>query len=891
MYEDDQKLADFCGKLANETQAAGRWLDDNAELVGRELGGHQKEMRRANRIFNGCKRAASRKMCVGVFGPSQAGKSYLVSTLAGNAERKLWTDMDGTAYDFLTDINPAGGKESTGLVTRFTLTPAQAPAGFPVMVRLLTPTDVVKILTNTSFSDAKHMEEPDREAALALLDKLESRAGGAPTGGISEDDVEDLQEYVHKYFNDKPRAQQVLGRHFWERVVPLVPRLADDDRAELFGIIWDGIEEFTNLYRQMADLLRRMDFSAEAFCPVTALVPRGSSIIDVEALAGISDGSGGDIEVRLPSGKTLNAPKTYMAALTAELVIGMREKPAEFFEHTDLLDFPGYRSREIFPNLAENVQDPKNLELCFLRGKVEYLFQRYCAERELTGLLLCIGPSVLEVKGLSGAVDDWVKSTHGETPQARTGKDNALFFILSKSDLEFENKAGVTDVSDRWDIRIESSLIKSFAQHSNWPDKWSDDGAFKNIFLMRNTTIKLALFDHDAAGNETGLRPTEADYVAQFEKAFLQSGRVANYCGSPKDAWGSFITPNDGGIAYIRKRLDPICKPELKRAQIRTSLSETAARLIARLREYHRTDDTEQERKEKEAFSKVLAKTLLTMAQNQRFGQFMRLLMLRDESIYDLYFQVRHRMQEEAGQSAVRAEPAVGGPRVSAGDMLSDLFGDEEAQPVAAAAPEGEAAGMLPELPSDEADAFAGHIESAWKDQLRGLAEDAERQAYFGFPSKEIAGFVAELGKGFARLGMRKAVAEELRKAARYANTEAEGIVRKQAALAAGLCNTYVGRLGLDPRATSEAARTIAVFGKDRTVFTPPPPVADLPAIAEDPSPYDRTFYTDWVAALTHLILENVNFSGGMDFDPVANSKLAAILETFSLTTPAGGAQ
>ena len=210
-------------------------------------------------------------------------------------------------------------------------------------------------------------------AALALLDKIEARAGAAPTGGIVEDDLEDLQEYIHKYFSDKPRVQQVLGKHFWERVTPLVPRLADEDRAQLFGIIWNGIEEFTRLYQELAGTLRRMDFSADVFCPVSSLVPRATSIIDVEALAGISDGSGDGMDVRLMGGKTVNAPKTYMAALTAELIIGMREKTADFFEHTDLLDFPGYRSREIFPNLAENVKIAKNLELCFLRGKVEYL--------------------------------------------------------------------------------------------------------------------------------------------------------------------------------------------------------------------------------------------------------------------------------------------------------------------------------------------------------------------------------------------------------------------------------------------------------------------------------------------------------------------------------------
>ena len=59
MYEEDKQLAELCGKLAAETQNAGQWLGGNSELVGRELGGHLKEMRRAARIFNGCKRAAN----------------------------------------------------------------------------------------------------------------------------------------------------------------------------------------------------------------------------------------------------------------------------------------------------------------------------------------------------------------------------------------------------------------------------------------------------------------------------------------------------------------------------------------------------------------------------------------------------------------------------------------------------------------------------------------------------------------------------------------------------------------------------------------------------------------------------------------------------------------
>ena len=170
MYEEDKYLAEQCDRLSHKTVTASEWLSRNMDLVGRDFAGLEKELRKAGRLIRSCAVAARRKMCVGIFGPSQAGKSYLVSTLAGNEKRKLWTRQGDTTYDFLSEINPQGGKESTGLVTRFTLArPAEPPAGYPVHVRLLSVIDVVKILANTYFSDAEHMEAPNRQAMLDTL--------------------------------------------------------------------------------------------------------------------------------------------------------------------------------------------------------------------------------------------------------------------------------------------------------------------------------------------------------------------------------------------------------------------------------------------------------------------------------------------------------------------------------------------------------------------------------------------------------------------------------------------------------------------------------------------------------------------------------------------------
>ena len=121
-------LTDYCNALAAAAADAGTWTARNAALVRNEQDGLLKELRRAGRVFRRCARAAGRKMCAGVFGPSQAGKSYLISALARDAQGTLMARFGGEQHDFISEINPEGGKESTGLVTRFTMT---RPAALP----------------------------------------------------------------------------------------------------------------------------------------------------------------------------------------------------------------------------------------------------------------------------------------------------------------------------------------------------------------------------------------------------------------------------------------------------------------------------------------------------------------------------------------------------------------------------------------------------------------------------------------------------------------------------------------------------------------------------------------------------------------------------------------
>ena len=873
MQQQDTDLARLCRDLAKESRQAVAWLQDNCELVGNECAALQKDMRHAARFFHKCEQAARRKMCVGVFGPSQSGKSYLISALARDAKGSLLADFGGKSYDFITQINPEGGKESTGLVTRFTTTPPEdLSEGFPIRLRLLTETDVARVLANTYYADCEHKEAPQPEALTAALDALEARAAQSPVSAdvLSGDDLEDLRDYINKNFSSRPRVQ-MLQKGFWLRAVELAPRLGLEDRAQLLGLIWDNVPQFQSLYLQLCGALRDLGNPAEAGCPIEALIPRKTSIIDVALLHGLSEPATDMLTILGAEGRKASLPRAVVTSLTAEITIHMREKPDDFFDHTDLLDFPGYRSRLKLENLNQELERPGTLENLFLRGKVAYLFERYCEEKELTSMLLCIGPGNQEVQDLPRAVYEWICSTHGENPAHRAGKAPALFFVLTKMDMEFEKKKGTPSVETRWTTRLQSSLLDFFGKQHDWPENWDGSHPFNNVFLLRNPNFRSeAIFSFDG-DKESGIRPEQTLYVEEVRQAFLQSPLVQRHVAEPEIVWQAAMTLNDGGVALLRERLRPLCNPELKRRQITVSLDEKREQVLTKLTPFYKSDDREELRRRQEQLSRTLVALLARLAEKQHFGEGLRALQLRDFDLYEICF--RAGQSPKQGTASVAPAPVVGA-RVSADDILGDIFGDAQAVPAASAIQEEDRA-------RDTAAVFANLALEHWIGRLRDLAGDAEARNYFGLPAKELDQFCHELITAAARCKLRENLETELRRSSAYSNMARERLVWKQVSLAADAINAFVDWLGFDPRFKDQAARTVLFGGKSVSLFNPPPVITGEPHIAEEESPYDRLWYTDWLRALAYSVTANVDFDGRQTVNPEQNNRLRDILRAF----------
>ncbi|MDO5484567.1 MAG: virulence factor SrfC family protein, partial [Desulfovibrionaceae bacterium] len=347
---------------------------------------------------------------------------------------------------------------------------------------------------------------------------------------------------------------------------------------------------------------------------------------------------------------------------------------------------------------------------------------------------------------------------------------------------------------------------------------------------------------------------------------------VKNHVAEPENVGQAAMTLNDGGVGLLREKLRPLCNPELKRRQITITLDEKREQLLAKLAPFYRSDDHAELRKRQEQLSRTLVALLARLAEKQLFGEFLAALQVHD---FDLHEICSRMGQENTDTAGAPATAPVVGTRVSASDILDDIYGDSTP------APQPETTEAQSSEARDSAAIFAGRALEHWVGRLRDLAGNAEARNRYNFPARELDQFCHELITASARYGLRQKLEDELRRNAAYSNMTRERLVWKQVSLAADAINAFVNWLGFDPRFKHGAERTILFGGKNVCLFEPPAPFSGEPRIGEEEAPYDRLWYTDWLRALAWSVIANADFDDGQHIDHEQNNRLHHILQAF----------
>lgn len=857
------QVAKACAAFGAAAKEAIGWVDDeaNSERVGPEKGALEELLRKAAFKSRKLGQTVERPMCVGVFGPSQHGKSYLVSVLARKGKRltALFDDPRGEV-DFLKELNPGGGKESTGLVTRFTIKPIKSPAGFPVALRLFNQTDIVKIIINSYANDGDPNLEvlPTVDELIAHLAEQEKSAGKDYNDVLREEDIWDLQEYVQSHTKYKP-INSYCGPA-WDRIARLAPKLSISKRAELYSFFWGRHKPLTDLYLKITESLARLGFIEDAFCQLEALMPSDIGILNVQALDLLVQDDASSLKISTPDGKPVSLPRSILAAITAELRITVPRPPWEFFDHTDLLDFPGYRSRtEVdLSSLFSKSGNAPTKEM-FLRGKVDYLFQRYTADQELNSLLLCLKPSTMEVATLPPVIDEWVGITHGVSPEERARAATTLFFCLTMFDVHFIESGGDTDPKNRFFSRMHASLLKPFAPRpESWPVNWTPNQPFKNCYWIRNPEVKAeAIIQYDG-NDEKQIIADKLDRIALLRAAHNSVPEVQQHFFDPAKSWDEVMKLNDGGISHLANSLAKVCLPQMKTDQLRSRLVKLRAEVSGKLSRYHVSGDMAKRLKECDAAFKVMLKDIDTAIKREQFGALVAGLCIDRIYLRDALLAAPRPEDEDQNPGKPSIIDILGG------DDTGDGPGAEE---------------TISSAPRSRYYIDGVRAVAIWAKHLTMKAENEAFARSLGMKSTTIRDIAAELVAAARRKKLAEDIAGKLDQILHF--DVVDNRIAKTTLIASTVLNAFTSTMGYDsmPAAKRPTAGTGA---SKREIFPERSLVHDMTAVGKQPANFALNYAADWVRALKATMTDNASTEGGKVQDVRQNTRLGEVLETLN---------
>lgn len=867
------------------------WVEDVAEKV-EEVAAKavtlNRDLHRARNLARSLGRVSTTPMGIGFFGLSQAGKSYLISALAADHKGQLLTQFGTQSLDFIKHVNPVGGgKEATGLVTRFTrrADPGKDPQ-FPVELRLFREVEIAIILANAWFEDFDHqrLNSQITDAHIdALLQRFEDHTATQPTPGVNSDDVVLLWDYLeHNY----PNAVRPLNARYWQRVVKLAPRLSVRERAQLFSLLWGGINKMTETYEQLATALHRLGLAETVFAPITALVSQRdgqmvqtNSIINVDILSRLGGSGDSALEVRPAHEANLGTPvsvsRAELAALTNELIFRLDNEPANSIVNSvDLLDFPGYRSRQKLMSIDEASEVDSSgatnnpVAKLLLRGKVAYLFERYTNEQEMNALVMCTSSfKQSEVVSVGPVLRSWIDKTQGASAQERDGRASGLIWALTMCDgfIGGALNGEIVQFPESCDNMLKLTMIERFG-NEEWMKQWGNT-PFKNTYLVRKPRFKTSFIDLSADGEELGFNDSSRVALQALQEAFGNNELVKRHVAEPLDAWQAMLKLNDGGMSRFSNAFTPVANINFKLQRISEQLEDLMVKLLPRLEEYYEAGG-EDERAKKKAIANLIVRPFATTKHGKYvLGELLAYMAVPEDQLRDLYLNGDF---DSPATDATEADPAD-----SAAEVEYDIFGDAvtavaEAPPVAMA---------VPQYQSHE-HRFARAAFNLWATHLRGLSRRQHLLDQLELPSEAIALLVKELVVCAERLDLPLQLSQALLKRAQ-SGVRRENLVQRQVLTAQLLLDDFTAWFGHTAQPASQ--RPVGLLGAKQPLFSfyQKEMPGLFPLLAPQADDQSVIFADDWISGIAIHTQNNVDHRKGKEITPEQNEALGRVIQAF----------
>ena len=639
--------------------------------------------RESHDVLVKCRRELKKKRLVlesnpatAIYGESQVGKSYLVSSLlSGKHSPFSLQGGDGTQYNFIESVNPpGGGSESTSLVSRFSVNYTPIDPKFPIKAVLLSPADLILVLCDSFYNDIILRDTPDahlftaEEIRLGVQEIKDAFKSLPPRQSIlTEDDVLDIKDYFDAYFQ---KADRIKDSGFFKEIPQLIQAVEPSRWKDVFCLLWNKDWAFTELFGQLIAEYQKLDFAQELYLPIESVLYTYGTLLDVKRMHEIYSNPDHlepnytpSTTVLLGNGSQIVFSKSFLCALTAELVFGqpkdlIKEKP--FLEYTDLLDFPGARSRmEIQLNAVEKESIPALL----LRGKVAYLFNKYSDSERIRILMFCAKHEQTAQRFMPGLLNNWIGKVIGNDAEARgkyieTSKISPLFIVgtFFNVNMAYDPLHDGKDQSSlnyRWKQRFDTTLAQEYIEVENptysWFNNWTiAEPFFRNIFLLRDfekseTPSRLFVGYNRYKEEKEEIIPSQnPNFRRDLRQSFIEYDFVKKHFADPAASWDAAASINKDGTELIIDKLTIAASNSkaARQSKIKSDLLQIFEVLMAELnKHYHSADKDEELLRAKSTAGNIQLKLDTAFAADgiRQYGRLMRDLMVDERAVLRLF--------------------------------------------------------------------------------------------------------------------------------------------------------------------------------------------------------------------------------------------------------------
>jgi hypothetical protein len=501
--------------------------------------------------------------------------------------------------------------------------------------------------------------------------------------------------------------------------------------------------------------------------------------------------------------------------------------------------------------------------------------------------LLCIKEGNMDVKKLADVVPQWIANTHGARPEQRAGKPTSLFFIFTRFDMHFKEKASdvTLGLAQRFEGRMKASLIDAFGSSpESWVQKWTPTAPFTNCFLMRNPNIKNREIFTYADDQEAGILPASSNFVASLRQAFTSVDLVGRHFPDPGRSFDEMMKLNDGGATWIATHLAPVCRADVKAMQMHARIEQVRRQVASAIGPFYvPTDATARVAVRQEVAKQVIHELRLQPIPNNRFGLFLNGLLIDPGDLSDrLYETVISRPGAQDQKSAPEAPHRVAPP---APEPEAPLPWELPGETVMATPP-------LSPVPAPEyspASSLASRTDPAflvrtgmgiWFDHLYRCAGDELFARDTMLATATVQEIVSEISKAAIRLHLANRILDEIERL-RFIDRQDERLAKASGTMEHRF-NQFVMHLGYGLLPESERPAVNWRDGK-RPVFASRPDNWSADNLPTKPRPFRGTYLADWQHALYQAFSDNARGEAGLARNIEQNEKLGRILSAIGV--------